>query len=222
MTNQRKTFLMIFAIALIALCLPIIAAAQGSSDPWGRNRDDRRDNRDDRRDRRDSRRNDDDYYRNNRYDERAVRDVANRLKNRSKDFQRHLDSALDHSRYDDSRREDRINEVAKEFRDAANDLKDRIGNGRDPNRSSNEARRVLQLGAQINNFMSRNQVDSRTQSDWAQIRQDLRVIADIYGNNNYDYNDGNYRRNDDYRRRDNDRNRDNNRRRVQDIFRRIP
>ena len=181
--NNRRTILTVMATALIALCLPALAAAQGSNDPWGRNRNDGSNGRYDR------------------YDQRNLREVAKRVNDRSKDFQRHLDSALDHSRYDNSRREDRINDTARDFRDAASAFKDRIGNGRDVNRAEGEARRLLQLGAQIERFVSRNRLDSRSDSDWSQISQDLRLIADAYGFNG---NGGGYRRDDDRdRRRDN-------------------
>jgi hypothetical protein len=198
--NNRRTILTVIATALIALCLPVLASAQGSYDPYGRNRD----NRDYRRD--------GDYGRDNgygRYDSRSLRDAARRVNDRSKDFQRHLDDALDHSRYDGSRREDRINETAREFHNAADDFKDRIGNGRDLNRAEGEARRLLQLGQQIDRFASRNQLDSRSSNDWSQIRQDLRLIADAYGysfngNDGYNRDNGGYRRNDDRNRRRDD------------------
>lgn len=191
--NNRRTILTVFATALLALCLPVLAAAQGSYDPYGRNRDNR------------DYRNDRNY---GRYDSRTLRDAARRVNDRSRDFQRHLDSALDHSRYDDSRREDRINDVGQEFRNAASNFKDRIGDGRNMNRASGEARQLLQIAQRIDRFVSRNRLDSRTSSDWSQIRQDLRVIADAYGFN-FNGNDGYIRRDDDYRRND-DRNRRNN------------
>jgi hypothetical protein len=67
-----------------------------------------------------------------------------------------------------------------------------------------EARRLIQLGAQIDRFISRNRLDARSSSDWSQIRQDLRLIADAYGFS-INGNDGSYRRDDDdnrNRRRD--------------------
>lgn len=204
MTYRRKLIPTIFAVALIALCLPAMAAAQGSYDPYGgdngRGRDDRRDDR----------RNNDRY---GNYDQRRLRESVKRLDNLSGDFKRHLDSALDRSRYDDSRREDRINDVAKEFRNATDNLKDRYDDGRNLNRSSGEARRVLQLGGRIDGFMRRNQLDGRVESDWSRIRQELNVVAYAYGLNMSDFDDGNYRNNDnrDYRRNDNDRRRGNNR-----------
>lgn len=193
MTNRRKKLIpTIIATALLALCLPVMASAQGSYDPWNRDRDYRRDRRDDR------------YG----YNQRMLRDSIRRVKDRSDDFRDHLDSAIDRSRIDDTRREDRINDIAREFERAAHRLDDRFDNGRDLNRSSNEARRLLEIGVRINQFMSRSRLNGRVQSDWAQIRQDLRVIANAYGS--YTYNN-----NDPYNRR-------NNRSTIGDIFRNFP
>jgi hypothetical protein len=201
--NRRTLKLSIFAAAVLALCLPALAAAQGTYDPWGRNRDD-------------------DYYRRDRngnygrYDERYVRDSIHRLDRLAKEFERDLDRALDRSRTDGTRREDNVNNQARQFRNAVSDLKSRFGNGRDLNRSRNEAQRVLQEARQLDRIANRRRVDNEVASDWAQIRQELRIISDAYGLGNYGYNDV-YRRDDDYRR--NDRNRTNN---NNDWWRRIP
>ena len=207
MINRRKNFLTIIAVALVALFLPVMASAQGNYDPWGRNS-----------------RNDDRYGNNN----RALRDSIRCVKDRSDDFRDHLDSALDRSRYDDTRREDRINYVAREFENAASRLKDRFGDGRDLNRSAGEAQRLLQIGSRIDQLISRNRFDGRVMSDWAQIRQDLRVIASAYNNTGYNGNNGGYYGNDDYRRREEQRRREEEQRRRQNrnrtgvIFRNFP
>ena len=91
----------------------------------------------------------------------------------------------------------------KEFRRAAQRLKDRVGDGRDPNRGANEARALLQSASRIDRYVARVQLDSRTYSDWSQIRQDLRTIADIYGFGG-DFRDDGYYRRGGYERRDRD------------------
>ena len=170
MKNRIK--LSIFAAAILALCLPALAAAQGTYDPWGRNRND-------------------DYYRRGRYDERYVRDSIHRLDRLAKEFERDVDRALDRSRRNGTRREDMINNEARQFRNAVSNLKSRFGNGRDLNRSRNEAQRVLAEAQQIDRIAGRR-LDNEVASDWAQIRQELRVISDVYGFNYYD--NGSYRR----------------------------
>ncbi len=172
MMNTRRTLsYSIFAAALLALCLPGVASAQWPD--YGRNRDQNN-------------------GRYGRYDERYLRDSIHRLDRLAKDFERDLDRALDHSRRDGTRREDRINAQAREFRNAVSSLKSRFGNGRDLNRSRNEAERVLQEARQLERAA---RLDNRTASQWSQIQQELRVIANAYGSNGYDDGNGNRRRN---------------------------
>jgi hypothetical protein len=198
MTNRRTLKFSIFAAAIIALCLPALAAAQGTYDPWGRNRDD------------DYRRNRNGNY--GRYDERQVRDSIHRLDRLARELERDVDRALDRSRRDGSRREDVINNEARQFRSAVSNLKSRFGNGRDLNRSRNEAQRVLQEAQQLDRIAGNRRLDNEVANDWAQIRPELRVIADAY---NLGYNSGGYGN-----RRYDPRNRTNNN--NNDWWRRIP
>lgn len=202
MTNRHTLKFSILAAAIMALCLPAAASAQ-----W---RDDRGRDRD--RDR--------DGY--GRYDERALRDSVHRLDRLAKDFEKNMDRALDRSRSNGSDREDRINEQVHEFRDAVGDLKSRIGNARDLNRSADEARRVLQEGQQLDRVARPRWFDGRLSSDWSQIQRELRFISDAYGFRS----NGGFGRDDDYRRRDGDYRRDDDYRRrtdrIDDWMRRIP
>jgi hypothetical protein len=189
MTNRHTLKFSILAAAILALCLPAAAAAQWGGYPQGRDRG---------------------GY--GRYDERALRDSVHRLDRLAKDFERNMDRALDRSRANGSQREDRINDQVHQFRDAVGDLKSRVGNGRDLNRSADEARRVLQEGQQLDRVARPRWFDNRLASNWSQIQRELRFIGDVYG---FRYN-GNYGRDDDWRRRD-DRNNRND-----DWWRRIP
>jgi hypothetical protein len=192
MTNRHTLKFSIFAGALLALCLPVVAAAQ-----WGGYPDNR--------------------YPNNRNggyggsDDRYLKDSVQRLDRLTKDFENDMDRALDHSRVDGTRREDEINSSVHDFRRAVGNLKSRVGNGRDLNRSVNEADRVLQMAEQIDRVGARR-LDQRTASEWSQIQNELRNISDIYGLS--------YRgRYDDYNRGRNGNNRNN---RNDDWWRRIP
>jgi hypothetical protein len=186
MTTNRNTLkFSILAAAMLMLGLPAAAAAQ-----WGGYPQDR-------------------GY--GRYDDRGLKDSVHRLDRLAKDFEHDMDRALDRSRVNGSRREDRINDQIHQFRNAVGDLKSRVGNGRDLNRSANEARRVLQEADQIDRIARRG-FDGRTASEWSQIQQELRYISNVYG---FGY--GGYGRDDDGRRGRNDRNDRNN-----DWWRRIP
>src|SRR4030095_13898265 len=166
MTNRQTLKFSIFAAALLALCLPAIATAQ-----WGRYPDNRYPaNRYPANGR---------YPDSGRYDDRYVRDSAHRLDRLAKDFERDMDRALDHSRVNGSRREDQINNLVHDFRRAAGDFKSRVGNGRDLNRSYNEARRVVQLGDAVERQARPRWFDSRLSSEWSQIRRELQTIENI-------------------------------------------
>ena len=189
MTNRHTLKFSIFAASVLALCLPVLAAAQWGGYPENRYPDSRNGG-----------------Y--GRYDDAYLRDSVKRLDRLAKDFESAMDRALDHSRVNGSQREDQINANVHEFRRAVGNLKSRVGNGRDLNRSANEAERVLQMADQLDRVGARR-MDSRTASEWSQIQNELTNISDIYGLNyrgrNGDYNDGrgNNRnnRNDDWRRR---------------------
>jgi len=188
----------ILGAAFFALCLPVLATAQGRYPDYGRYPDNGRYP---------------DYSRNGRYDERYLKDSIHRLDKLAKDFQKDLDRALDRSRRNGSRSEDQLNADAREFRNAAGDLKSRFGNGRDLNRSANEAQRVLAAADRIDRARRWFYNDGRTASEWSQIQQELRVISDAYGSSGYYRNDP-YGRDDDYRRQRN--------RNVDDWIRKIP
>ena len=213
----------LFGALVLLLGCTALASAQRTGSSGRNNRDDRRpradrsqdiyrddnDRRDDDYDRDDDSNRNGNYTRNGNYNSNDLRNSVRRVKDLSKNFQKHLDSALDRSRYDDRNSEDRINDVAKDFRAAASRLEDRFDNGRDTNRSANEARELLQLGQQLDRFMGRNQLDSQTESEWNEITRHLHVIADGYG---YNFNEGGRKGNGRYGRNDDSTNRrDDNR-----------
>lgn len=184
--NRRTNILSAFAALLFTLSLSSAASAQYRNDQDRRHDDDYYG--------RDDRRND---SRNNngygRYDEREVRDVAQRLKDRARRLESDVDRFLDNSRVNGTRREDHVNADVQEFRRAADNFKSRVGSGRDVNRSVNEARQLISAGDHVDEMLARLRVDSRTYADWREVQQDLRFVADIY-NLRYDggYNNGGY------------------------------
>jgi hypothetical protein len=213
--SRRTTLLTVISALLFSLSLATAASAQGRDPWWGRN-DDRRRDRDD-----GYYGQDDGYYRRGRYDERQVRDLAERIKDRSRRLESSVDSFLDRSRVNGTRREDHVNDDVREFRRAADRFRERVGNGRDLNRSANEARQLVASANHVDRMLSRLRVDSRVYADWREIERDLSYVADIYGIN---YRGGN----DDYRRGGydprypNDYPDDRNRRSGDNWWRRIP
>ncbi len=181
--NRFRNSVALFAFSLLILGLPAIASAQ-----W-------RDNRND------------DYNRSGNYN-RNLQSTIRNLKNRSNQFERRLDRELDNSRYDERRREDRLNQLARDFANATERLDSEYDNRRDYNDSYDEARRVLDLGSQIDRVISRARLNGNVQGDWNRIRQDLQVLASAYNYNNRNRNNRRNGRNDDYNRNRNTNNGD--------------
>ena len=165
MIRSRNIFTFL-ALTLLVLSLSVVASAQRRNDRNNRNND---------------------RYGNNDNYNRNLRSTVVNLKNRSKRFEKTLDRALDRSRYDERRREDNLNQLAENFRRAADKLEDEYDNRRDYNNSADEARRVIQYGSQLDRAISRLRLDRNVQNEWSQIRRDLQTLASAYNNN---YNNG--------------------------------
>jgi hypothetical protein len=170
--NRLKSYLAVAAFALMVVALPAIASAQyGQYDPYGR-----------------------DNGRYGQYDPYGrgssgyygdQRSVIRSLKQKTRDFTRMLDRDLDRSRLNGSPREDQINRVAAEFRNAVNDLDN---NGYYDNRrgrydGDREMRRVYSLAAQIERSIGRAQISYQTRNLWGSVRNDLQVLSRGYGYN---------------------------------------
>ena len=156
--NRITRFFTVAAFALMILALPTVASAQ-----WGgRDRDD--------------------DYGNGRYN-RNIRGTLQSLKNRARNFEQATNRAED--RRDDRRSGNvgRLEDLADRFRRATDDLADSYGNGRNLNGSRDEARRVLDIGNQIENELRNLRGGRNLDRQWSQIRSDLNVIASVYGGN---------------------------------------
>ena len=177
--NRLRNSVAVFAFALLILGLPSFASAQ-----WGNNRND-------------------DYYGNgNRNRNRNLQGTIKNLKNRANQFERRIDRELDNSRYDGRQREDRILQTVADFKNATERLDSEYDNRRDYNDSQDEARRVLDLGTQLDRMISRLRTNSNVSNDWNRIQQDLNVLANAFNysgnrrnNRNGDYDNDDYNRN---------------------------
>lgn len=116
-----------------------------------------------------------------------LRSTVRDLKNRARELQRHLDRDLDNSRYDGSRREDQLNDLAKDFKNAVNRLSESNNNYGNYGRRDDKVDRVLNLGSQLDRSLSRSRLDYHVQEIWDGIRYDIQVLGNGYSG----YNDNN-------------------------------
>ena len=194
--NRIKSFIAIGAFSLLVLALPAVASAQwgGRNDDYygnsrygygnirgtiqslenrARNFERQVDRIDDRRDRRQDRY---DPYGRGSYDP----------------YGRGSYDPYGRDRYGRNGRTDRfdnLDQLAQSSRDAAENLADEFGRGRNMNNSRDEAQRVISIGSQIDQVMfssaNNRRVGNRAniESQWRQIDSDLRTIARAYGLN---------------------------------------
>ncbi len=123
------------------------------------------------------------YGNNGRYGSYGNNGAIRSLKDKTREFQRQLDQDLDNGRYNGSRREDEMNQVARDFRNAVNRLDN---NGRD----YNDIQRVQQLGYEVDRVIGRARVSYQTQNLWQSIRYDLQQLGYSNGRSNGGRNNG--------------------------------
>lgn len=123
----------------------------------------------------------DPYYNQNNV---SISYAVKNLRNNARRFQSVLDRELDRSRYDGTSREDNLNDLAKRFKNAAENLDDEYeGNARRGSSSADEARRVVQYGSQLDQALNRSRLaynNFNLQASWSAIERDLSVIARAY------------------------------------------
>src|ERR1051326_878213 len=109
--------------------------------------------------------------------DREIEDILRRIERQSDRFKGSLDSALDHSRLDNTRREDNVNEFVKQFDDEVKRLHDRFN---DHKSVAADVQWVLDRAARIDEFMTRNRLDRRAEEDWAALRANLDELSQAY------------------------------------------
>lgn len=109
--------------------------------------------------------------------DREVEQILDRIERQSERFRSSLDSSLDRSRLDGTRREDDINAFIKDFNDEVKRLHDRFS---DHKSVAADVQSVLDRAARIDEFMSRNRIDGRAQEDWSRLRANLDELSQAY------------------------------------------
>jgi hypothetical protein len=112
-----------------------------------------------------------------RLSDKEVEQIIHRIENQSDRFRSSLDSALDKSRFNGSRREDDINAFVKDFYSETKRLHDHV----DAHKSTGaDVQSVLDRAARIDDFMHRYRLTSKAQNDWSTLRTSLEELARVY------------------------------------------
>lgn len=117
-----------------------------------------------------------------RISDQQVEETIHRIEGQSDVFRKSLDSALDQSRLDGTRREDDINSFVKEFYQETKRLHDHFDSHKS---TASDVQTVLDRAAQIDQFMRRNRLqrDRDAQKEWLRLRANLDELARVYNVN---------------------------------------
>ena len=108
--------------------------------------------------------------------DRIIKNVETRVDG----FVKQFDSSLDRTRLDGTRREDNLNQKAKDLESATDELR------RDFDRSDrwienkDEVQRCLDIAADINVVVQRRRLGRGTENNWANVRRELNALAQVY------------------------------------------
>lgn len=112
---------------------------------------------------------------------RAVENLIKRVENRTDNFKDQVDRALDHSRLDGSRREDNINELAKRFESATDELRREFDRSDSLRENRDEVQRMVSAASNVNRALRRSRLGNGVQNSWRILRNEVNALARVYG-----------------------------------------
>jgi hypothetical protein len=121
--------------------------------------------------------------RNNRWgntNKRAIENLVRRVEDRTDSFVRQFDRALDNSRADGTRREDRLNELASELERATNQLRREFDRSDSLQENRDEVERCISIASRIDRAVSRGRIGNGVQNTWRNLRNELNALARAY------------------------------------------
>ncbi|HEY8226480.1 MAG TPA: hypothetical protein VIG25_14465 [Pyrinomonadaceae bacterium] len=112
-----------------------------------------------------------------RVSDKEVDHILKRIEQQSDRFRSALDSALDKSRLDGTRREDDINAFVKDFYSETKRLRDHF---EDHKSTDADVQSVLDRAAAIDDFMRRNRLKKNAPNEWSKLKAELDDLARVY------------------------------------------
>lgn len=110
-----------------------------------------------------------------------VNELIKRAEDRSDNFVRLFDRAMDKSPLDGTKREDRLNERAKDLERAMDDLRREFDRKESYIETRPEMVRVLNISTEINRVMRNRRLGANVESVWDAFRREVNILASVYG-----------------------------------------
>jgi len=114
------------------------------------------------------------------YTRAEVNDLIKTAEDRSDRFMKLFDKALDKSALDGSKREDNLNERAKDFEKAMDKLRKEFDKTESYLQTKPEMQNVLSIAREINAVMLRRNLRADVEEEWGALRRELNVLASVY------------------------------------------
>ncbi len=112
-----------------------------------------------------------------RVNDRQVKSLITRIENRTDNFKRVLNNALDRSKINNTNSEDMVMNYVTEFENSTDRLKQNF----DARRSvASDVNDVLSRAASIDTFIRNNNLSANTQRQWGYLKTDLNTLANYY------------------------------------------
>lgn len=114
------------------------------------------------------------------YTKADVERIIKRVENRSDEFKKEFDKALDRSRLNGTKREDQLNQYAKDLEKATDELRREFDRRDQWIENRDEVRRCLALASKLDVAMRNRRLGSKVESTWSALRYELNTLAQIY------------------------------------------
>ena len=117
---------------------------------------------------------------NRRYTKQSVSRVIKNVETRVDSFVGQLDTSLDHSRLDGTRREDNLNAKAKQLEKATDELRSEFDRRESWWETRSNVQSCLDAAAGIDVAMRRQRLGRATETNWRNVRSELNALAKVY------------------------------------------
>lgn len=106
--------------------------------------------------------------------------IIKRVENRTDRFVSQFDNALDNSKLNGTRREDNLNQRAKDLERATNDLRSEFNRRNNWWETRDNVQNCLNIAADINVAMRNRRFNNKTENNWKNVRKELNTLAQAY------------------------------------------
>lgn len=119
-------------------------------------------------------------YRNRGYTKADIDRIIRRVENQSDRFVNSFDRSLDRSRLDGTRREDNLNQRARDLASSLDSLRQEFDRTDRYQDTRSQLSGVLDIASDINVVVRRQRLRGNSERIWSQLRSELNALASVY------------------------------------------